>query len=106
MLNFPEIGPIGGPFLCSRIRSGAPWHWSRVNARHRPTPDSDLALRPLNLRNFLTTSTLFSSSMLGCNTRVKSFTGSSVRLQVMSDLHLEVGNQYQSFQVPIQAPFL
>ena len=32
--------------------------------------------------------------------------GSLVRLQVMSDLHLEVGNQYQSFQVPVQAPFL
>jgi predicted phosphodiesterase len=28
------------------------------------------------------------------------------KFQVLSDLHLEVGDQYQSFQIPVRAPFL
>lgn len=33
-------------------------------------------------------------------------TGSPSKFQVLSDLHLEVGDQYQSFHIPVQAPFL
>lgn len=32
--------------------------------------------------------------------------GSTSKFQILSDLHLEVGDQYQSFHVPVQAPFL
>ncbi len=38
--------------------------------------------------------------------RLRCLGGSSSKFQVLSDLHLEVGDQYQSFQIPVQAPFL
>ncbi|KIW63867.1 hypothetical protein PV04_08839 [Phialophora macrospora] len=37
---------------------------------------------------------------------LKTLNGGFLRFQIMSDLHLEVGNQYKSFQVPVEAPFL
>ncbi|KIW85312.1 hypothetical protein Z517_00702 [Fonsecaea pedrosoi CBS 271.37] len=38
--------------------------------------------------------------LLGCSNPRR------LRFQILSDLHLETGNQYKSFQVPVQAPIL
>ncbi|OCT44580.1 hypothetical protein CLCR_06137 [Cladophialophora carrionii] len=46
------------------------------------------------------------SSMLNYKSVRRTFHRGSLRFQIMSDLHLEVGNQYETFQVPVEAPFL
>lgn len=42
----------------------------------------------------------------GFSPRKPTVTGTKVSLQLMSDLHLEVGQQYATFNFPVAAPFL
>jgi hypothetical protein len=37
---------------------------------------------------------------------LQSLDGVSLRFHVMSDFHLEVGDQYQNYQIPVRAPYL
>lgn len=46
------------------------------------------------------------ATMFNWKKRVRRLTGSISKFQVLSDLHLEVGDQYESFHIPVQAPFL
>ncbi|ETI20917.1 hypothetical protein G647_07260 [Cladophialophora carrionii CBS 160.54] len=46
------------------------------------------------------------SSMLDYKSVLRTFHRGFLKFQIMSDLHLEVGNQYETFQVPVESPFL
>jgi predicted phosphodiesterase len=51
-------------------------------------------------------STTAYSEMLGYKLRLRCLERSSLHFQIMSDLHLEAGDQYESFQIPVRAPYL